>query len=82
MRINVFSDTCIASGMCHLASPEVFGQRDADGSVEILQSRPSLAHLQQVREAVKNCPVQVFIIEDEENVSELTIVEIDQHRSS
>lgn len=76
MRISVSNDKCIASGMCHLASPEVFGQSTADGSVEILQPRPSLAHLQKVREAIKHCPAQVFTIEeDEENVTELTIVE-------
>ena len=75
MRIMASIDKCIASGSCVLASPQVFGQRDEDGVVHILQQRPPLDLLKRVRQAVELCPARVFRIEDEEQTAEVTIVE-------
>lgn len=74
MRVLVSADKCIASGMCALASPTVFTQSDADGSVEILSESPEPSVIKAVREAVNNCPAQVFTLEDEENTAEITII--------
>lgn len=75
MRVIASTDKCIASGSCVLASPQVFGQREEDGVVHILDEHPSLALLNCVRQAVELCPALVFRIEDEEQTTELTIVE-------
>jgi ferredoxin len=75
MRVIVSTDKCIASGACVLASPQVFGQRDEDGVVRILNEHPSLDLLNRVRQAVELCPALVFRIEDEEQTADLTIVE-------
>jgi len=58
-----------------LACPQVFGQRDEDGVVHILNEHPSLGLLNRVRQAVELCPALVFRIEDEEQTADLTIVE-------
>ncbi len=78
MRVIALTSRCIASGSCVLSCPQVFDQRDSDGTVHVLQEHPSLDLLQKVQKAVNMCPAQVFITEDEENTSELTIVENDQ----
>lgn len=74
MRVLVSADKCVASGMCVLASPTVFTQSDTDGTVEILNAHPSPTLVAKIREAVYNCPAQVFTLEDEENTAEITIV--------
>jgi len=78
MRVTAFRNRCIASGSCVLACAQVFGQRDSDGTVEILQEQPPLELLQKVRYAVESCPAQVFVAEDEGNISELTLTTNDQ----
>lgn len=74
MRVLVSADKCVASGMCVLASPTVFTQSDADGTVEVLNEHPAPTLVAKVREAVNNCPAQVFTLEDEENTADITIV--------
>lgn len=78
MRVIASTQKCIAGGNCVLACSDVFEQRDSDGTVHILNGRPSLALLEKVRQAVDLCPGQVFTLEDEANASELVIVEDDQ----
>ena len=75
MRVIASTDKCIASGSCALTCPQVFGQRDEDGVVSLLQEHPSLALLKRVRQAVDLCPALVFRLEDEEQTAELTIIE-------
>lgn len=74
MRVIVSTDKCIASGMCVLASPTVFEQSDADGTVQVLDEHPDTALIAKVREAVYNCPAQVFVLEDEDDTSQITVV--------
>lgn len=76
MRILVSKDKCIAGGMCVLACSQVFTQDDSDGSVEVLDRHPSPVLIAKVKEAVRNCPAQVFHIEDEENVLEVSIQDV------
>lgn len=78
MRVIAYTQKCIAGGNCVLSCPDVFDQRDSDGTVHVLNERPSLALLKKVRQAVDLCPGQVFTIEDEANESELVVVENDQ----
>ena len=78
MRVIAYNQRCIAGGNCVLTCPEIFEQRDSDGTVHVLNERPALALLQKVRQAADLCPGQVFTIEDETNEAELVIVENDQ----
>lgn len=78
MRVIAYTQKCIAGGNCVLTCSDVFEQRDSDGTVHVLNERPSLALLEKVRQAVDLCPAQVFSIEDEASASELVIVENDQ----
>ncbi|GHO72763.1 ferredoxin [Ktedonobacter sp. SOSP1-85] len=78
MRVIAYTQKCIAGGNCVLACSDVFEQRDSDGTVHVLNERPSLELLKKVRQAVDLCPGQVFSIEDEANDSELIVVENDQ----
>jgi ferredoxin len=75
MRVIVSTDKCIASGTCVLTCPQVFTQRESDGVVHALDTRPSLAFMQKIKEAVANCPAEVFTLEDEENTSEIHLIE-------
>lgn len=78
MRVIAYTQKCIAGGNCVLACSDVFEQRDSDGTVHVLNERPSLTLLEKVRQAVDLCPGQVFSTEDEANESELVVVENDQ----
>jgi ferredoxin len=78
MKVTALTNRCIASGSCVLATGQVFSQRESDGVVEILQERPSLDLLKKVRQAVAACPAQVFVIEEEEDLSELTLTTNDE----
>ena len=80
MRIIDSTDKCIASGSCALTCPEVFGQRDEDGVVTLLEEHPPLALLKRVRQAIELCPARVFRLEDEEQTTELTIIEEPDNR--
>ena len=73
MRVIAMRNRCIASGSCVLACSQVFTQRESDGVVEILQAEPPLDLWKKVQNAVDACPAQVFVVEDEENLSELTL---------
>ena len=75
MRVIASTDKCIASGSCALTCPEVFAQRDEDGVVSILQEHPPLTLLKRVRQAIELCPASVFRVEDEEQTTDLTIIE-------
>jgi ferredoxin len=78
MKVIAFRNRCIASGSCVLAASQVFTQRDSDGVVELLQESPSLDQLQKVQQAVSMCPAQVFEVEEEDNLSELTLTTNDE----
>jgi ferredoxin len=78
MKVIALRNRCIASGACVLAAREVFDQRESDGVVELLQERPSLEQLQKVQRAVAACPSQVFVVEEEDDLSELTLATNDE----
>lgn len=78
MKVTALTNRCIASGACVLAASQVFTQRESDGVVELLQERPSLDQLKKVQQAVAACPSQVFVVEEEDDLSELTLTTNDQ----
>lgn len=78
MKVIAIRNRCIASGTCVLTASQVFDQRESDGVVELLQEHPSLDLLQKVRQAVAACPAQVFVVEEEDNLSELTLTTNDE----
>jgi len=75
MRIIVSTDKCIASGSCVLACSQVFTQRESDGVVQVLNPHPELHMLTKLRAVVDGCPAEVFAIEEEENTTEIRLVE-------
>lgn len=75
MRVIAQTHKCIASGTCALTCPQVFGQRDEDGVVHVLDEHPPLELLTRVKQVVDLCPAVVFSIEDEDEITDLTIVE-------
>jgi ferredoxin len=56
MRVDVDADRCAASGLCVLAAPEVFGQSDEDGKVQLLTPGPAGELHDRVRRAAARCP--------------------------
>lgn len=75
VRIVVSTDKCIASGSCVLICPQVFAQRESDGVVDVLNAHPELQILKTLRAVVDGCPAEVFSIEDEQNTTEIILVE-------
>jgi ferredoxin len=55
VKVIVDFDSCIASGACVTACPEVFAQDD-DGIVELLQVEPAAELHEKVNEAIDACP--------------------------
>lgn len=78
MKVTALTNRCIASGSCVLACSQVFSQRESDGVVELLQEHPSLDQLKKIQLAVAACPSQVFVVEEEDNLSELSLATNDQ----
>jgi ferredoxin len=78
MKVIAFRNRCIASGNCVLTCSQVFSQRESDGVVELLQEHLSLDLLPKVQQAVEGCPAQVFVVEEEDDLSELTLTTNDE----
>jgi ferredoxin len=60
MRIAVDAEACVGSGLCALATPEVFDQDDTDGSVVLLAAEPPPGFFDAVRDAIESCPVKAI----------------------
>lgn len=55
-RVELDAPRCVASGLCVMAAPDVFDQRDDDGIAVLLTEEPDEESLAGVREAVMLCP--------------------------
>jgi ferredoxin len=64
VRLIVDYDSCVASGACVTACPEVFKQGD-DGVVVVLDETPSESLRSQVEDAIALCPAMCIELEDE-----------------
>ena len=62
MRVEIFEDRCIGSGVCVLVAGEVFDQREDDGVVILLDAHPAAEHHDAVYEAETRCPAAVIEI--------------------
>nr|WP_189182230.1 ferredoxin [Microbispora rosea] len=56
MKVVTDEAKCCGAGQCVLLAPEVFGQRDEDGVVVLLEPRPAEDRHAAVREAAAVCP--------------------------
>jgi ferredoxin len=56
VHVQVNPAKCISSGQCVLNAPEVFDQREDDGTVALLDDSPTAEHQDAVREAAMVCP--------------------------
>jgi ferredoxin len=56
MRVTLDEPKCVASGLCVLAAPDVFDQRDDDGIAIVLIESPTGASLDGARQAAALCP--------------------------
>ncbi|MFC4563385.1 ferredoxin [Nocardiopsis mangrovi] len=60
MRMEVDTDRCVASGQCVLIAPELFDQRDEDGTVVLLDDAPAPERAAGAREAAMLCPASAI----------------------
>jgi ferredoxin len=56
MKVAVEQDKCVGAGQCVLLAPDVFDQRDEDGTVLLLQENPPAELHDDVRQAAQVCP--------------------------
>ncbi|WSQ14326.1 ferredoxin [Streptomyces sp. NBC_01231] len=56
MKITVDEPKCVGSGQCVLIAPDVFDQRDEDGTVVLLAETPEPDQHQAVRDSALACP--------------------------
>jgi ferredoxin len=64
MRVGVEEDRCCGSGQCVLLAPEVFDQREDDGTVVLLDAAPPEALHGDVRESAAVCPGAAIRVEE------------------
>ena len=64
MRIEVFPDRCIGSGVCALVAGDIFDQRDDDGVVVLLAEHPTPDQEDSAHEAAVRCPAGVIELHD------------------
>lgn len=62
MHVTVDPLSCVGSGQCALAVPEVFDQDEEDGIVRLLDETPPADLHGAVREAAHRCPVQAISV--------------------
>ncbi|OLR93555.1 ferredoxin [Actinokineospora bangkokensis] len=63
MRVEIDEDRCCGAGMCVLAAPEVFGQRDEDGVVILLDAAPGEEQRAAVSDAIAQCPALAITLD-------------------
>jgi ferredoxin len=57
MHVRADQNICATSGQCAESVPEVFGERDEDGVVVVVEPHPPARLWHQVRDAARRCPV-------------------------
>ncbi len=66
MKVTVNHATCIASGNCGWAAPNVFANREEhDGFVSLLEKNPPESEWEAVRKAARLCPSATIHIDDD-----------------
>jgi ferredoxin len=62
MRVKVDIDKCVASGQCSALVPKVFGWREEDGRVQLLDETPEPELHDAVRDAETLCPAAAITL--------------------
>ena len=60
-RVQVDRDRCVGSGVCESLAPEVF-EVDDDGALVVHRPEPDAAQLDDVRDAVQQCPARALAL--------------------
>jgi ferredoxin len=64
VRVQVDRDRCCSSGQCVVIAPQVFDQRDEDGTVVLKLERPPVELHEEVREAEDLCPGNAIRVDE------------------
>jgi len=64
MKVSIDNDQCIGAGQCVLSAPEVFDQKDDDGTVVLLDEKPAEGVRDRVRDAAHLCPAGVIEVDE------------------
>lgn len=64
MKVRVDQHNCIGAGNCAQLAPQIFGQREDDGVVVLLNDSPNAGQEGDVAKAVKICPAQAISVSD------------------
>ncbi|MGQ0574217.1 MAG: ferredoxin [Pseudonocardia sp.] len=64
LRIEVNYDRCTGLGLCEAQAPDLFEVRD-DGSLTVLDDRPSEEHREACEAAVESCPTEALRLVEE-----------------
>ncbi|GAA4213035.1 ferredoxin [Actinocatenispora rupis] len=64
MKVLLDQDSCVASGQCVMAAPDVFDQRDEDGIAVLLDDTPGADAADGVRQAAAICPALAIAVQD------------------
>ncbi|MGW1055259.1 ferredoxin [Streptomyces sp. NPDC002521] len=62
MKITVDEAKCCGASQCVLIAPDVFDQRDDDGTVILLDAEPPADQHAAVREATSVCPAAAIVL--------------------
>ncbi|SFP56594.1 Ferredoxin [Saccharomonospora viridis] len=62
LTVTVDRDACCGVGRCAMTAPEVFAQRDADGTVELLESQPPPRLHEDVLLCAELCPCSAISV--------------------
>lgn len=60
-RVKVDRERCVSSGVCESLAPEVF-ELDDDGVLQVLRDEPADGELDDVRDAVQQCPARALAL--------------------
>lgn len=61
-RVQVDRERCVGSGVCESLAPEVF-EIDDDGVLQVHRDEPDPDQLDDVRDAVQQCPARALALE-------------------
>ncbi|MER7840760.1 ferredoxin [Streptomyces sp. NPDC096040] len=64
MKVSVDVTKCCGAGQCVLTAPEVFDQREDDGTVVLLAPAPPEEQAAPVREAAAVCPAGAITVRE------------------
>jgi len=63
VKVIIDQEKCVSAGQCVLSAPDVFDQRDEDGTVVLLAENPADELADDVREAATICPARAIALE-------------------